>query len=160
MATTLMSVTPTNTSAPPTPRTPDSEPMDYTNCIHINNMNDSADLRTNVTEARHKHDDNGGAGDDDESTPILLNIFLIRKKRYRVFYNAGKLVWERYQSKKGKNKLVTCSFPFSISITSCGRRWRCHLSHINTHFMRLPCVSRAVPIFAFPFIHSNDSFVV
>lgn len=112
MATTLMSVTATNTSAPPTPRTPESEPLEqYTRGIHINNINYSDDLRTNANVGRLKNDiDDVGStfnydGCDAENTPVLLNIFLIRKKRYRVFYNAGKLVWERYQSKKGKNIL-------------------------------------------------------
>lgn len=102
MATTLMSVT--NTSTPPTPRTSDSEPLDYTNCIHINDINENGHHRTYINNERHDKN-NGDATEGniyDENTPILLNIFLIRKKRYRVFYNAGKLVWERYQSKKGK----------------------------------------------------------
>lgn len=36
---------------------------------------------------------------------VLLNVFTIRKKSHRVFYNAGILVWERNESKKGNEKL-------------------------------------------------------
>ena len=43
-----------------------------------------------------------------EENVILLNTFTIRKKRFRVFYNAGKLVWERYQSKKGNYCFCCC----------------------------------------------------
>lgn len=31
-----------------------------------------------------------------DSAAMLLNTFLIRKKQYRVYFNAGKLVWERF----------------------------------------------------------------
>lgn len=33
---------------------------------------------------------------------MLLNTFFIRKKPYRVFFNAGKLVWERFKSNKDR----------------------------------------------------------
>lgn len=120
MATTLMSVTTTDTSAPPPPRTADSEPSHYTNSIHINNINGSGDLRANANEAQQKND-------NDDDTPVLLNIFLIRKKRYRAFYNAGKLVWERYQSKKGKKK-NSGNFVFHFM--------SCHVSHDITIFSK------------------------
>lgn len=37
----------------------------------------------------------------DINLPVLLNTFISRKKRYRVFYNAGIIVWERFKSEKG-----------------------------------------------------------
>lgn len=33
---------------------------------------------------------------------VLLNTFLIDKKRYRVFYNNGELIWEKEKSKKSE----------------------------------------------------------
>lgn len=33
---------------------------------------------------------------------VLLNTFLIDKKRYRVFYNNGLLIWEKEKSKNRK----------------------------------------------------------
>lgn len=39
--------------------------------------------------------------DATDSPPVLLNTFCVRKKRHRVFYNAGIVVWERFESKKG-----------------------------------------------------------
>uniref|UniRef100_A0A182JXQ6 uS12 prolyl 3-hydroxylase n=1 Tax=Anopheles christyi TaxID=43041 RepID=A0A182JXQ6_9DIPT len=38
----------------------------------------------------------------DKEHEVLLNAFVIAKKRYRVFYNAGILVWEDESSKKAK----------------------------------------------------------
>lgn len=99
MATTLMPVNSLATTNQST--SPVTKILECTSSIHINNMdNDSDDLRTNHND-NHKNDDNNDG--DDENMPVLLNIFFIRKKRFRVFYNAGKLVWERYQSKKGKH---------------------------------------------------------
>lgn len=40
----------------------------------------------------------GGTGDN----VVLLNTFVIWKKRYRVFYHSGVLVWEKNESKTGK----------------------------------------------------------
>lgn len=34
--------------------------------------------------------------------PCLLHMFLVRRKQFRVFFNAGKLIWERYETKKGR----------------------------------------------------------
>lgn len=34
---------------------------------------------------------------------VLLNTFLIEKKRHRVFYNNGLLIWEKEKSKKRKS---------------------------------------------------------
>ncbi|XP_053681245.1 ceramide kinase [Anopheles nili] len=39
----------------------------------------------------------------DKEHEVLLNAFVIAKTRYRVFYNAGILVWEDESSKKAKN---------------------------------------------------------
>lgn len=36
-----------------------------------------------------------------DSPRILLNTFTARKKRYRVYYNAGIIIWERFNSEKG-----------------------------------------------------------
>lgn len=33
---------------------------------------------------------------------VLLNTFLIEKKRFRVFYNNGLLIWEEEKSKNSK----------------------------------------------------------
>lgn len=33
---------------------------------------------------------------------VLLNTFLIEKKRYRVFYNNGLLIWEKEKSKNSE----------------------------------------------------------
>lgn len=41
------------------------------------------------------------ASDAADSPPVLLNTFCVRKKRHRVFYNAGVVVWERFESNKG-----------------------------------------------------------
>lgn len=38
----------------------------------------------------------------DKQNEVLLNTFVISKKKYRVFYNAGVLVWEAENSKKVK----------------------------------------------------------
>lgn len=43
----------------------------------------------------------------DKEHEVLLNAFVIAKKRYRVFYNAGILVWEDESSKKGNCGTVT-----------------------------------------------------
>lgn len=37
----------------------------------------------------------------DDENDILLNTFYIRKKPYQVFFNAGKVIWERDKTKKG-----------------------------------------------------------
>lgn len=37
----------------------------------------------------------------DDVNDILLNTFYIRKKPYQVFFNAGKVMWERDKTKKG-----------------------------------------------------------
>lgn len=110
MAATLMSVTATNTSAPPTPRSHDSDPSDYTNCIHIiNNIDTDNDTRAHINVGHQKHKTDGSQShqqqqhmSDVDSTAALVHIFVIRKKRYRVTYAAGQLMWEQYQSKKGK----------------------------------------------------------
>lgn len=36
---------------------------------------------------------------------VLLNTFLLDKKRYRVFYNNGLLIWEKEKSKKSESSL-------------------------------------------------------
>lgn len=47
---------------------------------------------------------NNTNNDNNNNKIVLLNVFTIRKKSYRVFYNAGILVWERNETKKGKVK--------------------------------------------------------
>lgn len=42
------------------------------------------------------------AVDANVPTACLLHTFTVRKKRFRVFYNAGKLIWERHPSKKDR----------------------------------------------------------
>jgi hypothetical protein len=37
-----------------------------------------------------------------EGSIVLLNSFQIDKKRFRVFYNNGLLVWEKEKSKKSE----------------------------------------------------------
>lgn len=51
---------------------------------------------------------------NDVNPPVLLNIFTSRKKRYRVFYNAGIVVWERFKSEKGMH-IFRISFCFLFS---------------------------------------------
>lgn len=41
----------------------------------------------------------------DKQNEVLLNTFVISKKKYRVFYNAGVLVWEAENSKKGGKRV-------------------------------------------------------
>jgi len=38
----------------------------------------------------------------DWKTAVLLNTFLIDKKRYRVFYNNETLIWEKEKSSKSE----------------------------------------------------------
>lgn len=37
----------------------------------------------------------------DDVNDILLNTFYNRKKPYQVFFNAGKVIWEKDKTKKG-----------------------------------------------------------
>ena len=53
---------------------------------------------------------------------VLLNTFLIDKKRYRVFYNNGLLIWEKEKSKKSKQNnfkvLTKCvHFQFKVELS-------------------------------------------
>lgn len=45
---------------------------------------------------------NGAAPYRDITSVVLLNVFEIDKKKYRVFYNNGLLIWERENSNKSK----------------------------------------------------------
>lgn len=59
----------------------------------------------------------------DFRSAVLLNTFLVEKKRYRVFYNNGLLVWEKEKSKKNKccipiEDLISVSLPKQRKITS------------------------------------------
>lgn len=40
-------------------------------------------------------------GNNDDNV-VLLNTFVIWKKRYRVFYHSSMLVWEKNESKSGE----------------------------------------------------------
>lgn len=76
----------------------------------------SVALSTNKLENIHNNCTNYTNNvDNTNDTTVLLNTFLIRKKQFRVFYNAGILMWERYQSKKGNAIDFTPNqFPNSI----------------------------------------------
>jgi hypothetical protein len=39
---------------------------------------------------------------NDAKNFVLLNTFTIDKKRYRVFYNSGLLIWEKEKAKNGE----------------------------------------------------------
>lgn len=41
-------------------------------------------------------------GETGARSVVLLNTFQINKKRHRVFYNNGSIVWEREKSKNSK----------------------------------------------------------
>lgn len=47
--------------------------------------------------------------DNDKGT-VLLNTFTIRKKSYRVFFNAGILLWELNQTGKGKRNSIGLNY--------------------------------------------------
>ncbi|XP_055586609.1 ceramide kinase [Uranotaenia lowii] len=58
----------------------------------------------------------------DKQNEVLLNTFVISKRKYRVFYNAGVLVWEAESSKKGKITVpLTDIISVAISATASGR---------------------------------------
>lgn len=59
----------------------------------------------------------------DKQNEVLLNTFVISKKKYRVFYNAGVLVWEAENSKKGEKTTVPIGDIISatLSTTASGR---------------------------------------
>ncbi|XP_058468006.1 ceramide kinase [Malaya genurostris] len=53
---------------------------------------------------------------------VLLNSFVISKKKYRVFYNGGVLVWDAENSKKGKKTIsITDIISVKRSTTASGR---------------------------------------
>ncbi|XP_053669351.1 ceramide kinase [Anopheles marshallii] len=62
----------------------------------------------------------------DKEHEVLLNAFVIAKKRYRVFYNAGILVWEDESSKKAKTT-VPITDVLSVAISKLphanGKQW-------------------------------------
>uniref|UniRef100_A0A8W7PUG7 DAGKc domain-containing protein n=1 Tax=Anopheles coluzzii TaxID=1518534 RepID=A0A8W7PUG7_ANOCL len=62
----------------------------------------------------------------DKEHEVLLNAFVIAKKRYRVFYNAGILVWEDESSKKAKTT-VPITDVLSVSVSKLphanGKQW-------------------------------------
>ncbi|XP_058814124.1 ceramide kinase [Topomyia yanbarensis] len=65
----------------------------------------------------------------DKQKEVLLNTFVITKKKYRVFYNAGVLVWETENSKKGKNTVhVTDIISVKLSNTASDRSHSKHAS--------------------------------
>lgn len=59
----------------------------------------------------------------DKQNEVLLNTFVISKKKYRVVYNAGVLVWEAENSKKaGKTSAPVCDIvSVTLSTTASGR---------------------------------------
>ncbi|XP_053684121.1 ceramide kinase [Sabethes cyaneus] len=58
----------------------------------------------------------------DKQNEVLLNTFVISKKKYRVFYNAGSLVWEAENSKKVKTTVpVSDIISVRLSTTASGR---------------------------------------
>ncbi|XP_055534459.1 ceramide kinase isoform X2 [Wyeomyia smithii] len=58
----------------------------------------------------------------DKHNEVLLNTFVISKKKYRVFYNAGALVWEAENSKKGKTTVhIGDIISARLSATASGR---------------------------------------
>lgn len=58
----------------------------------------------------------------DKQNEVLLNTFVISKKKYRVVYNAGVLVWEAENSKKGKISVpVSDIVSVTLSTTASGR---------------------------------------
>lgn len=58
----------------------------------------------------------------DKQNEVLLNTFVISKKKYRVVYNAGVLVWEAENSKKGKISVpVSDIISVTLSATASGR---------------------------------------
>ncbi|XP_049284413.1 ceramide kinase [Anopheles funestus] len=62
----------------------------------------------------------------DKEHEVLLNAFVIAKKRYRVFYNAGILVWEDESSKKAKTT-VPIADVLSVAVSKLphanGKQW-------------------------------------
>uniref|UniRef100_A0A182NZD5 Uncharacterized protein n=1 Tax=Anopheles epiroticus TaxID=199890 RepID=A0A182NZD5_9DIPT len=62
----------------------------------------------------------------DKEHEVLLNAFVIAKKRYRVFYNAGILVWEDESSKKAKTT-VPITDVLSVAVSKLphanGKQW-------------------------------------
>ncbi|XP_035902299.1 ceramide kinase [Anopheles stephensi] len=62
----------------------------------------------------------------DKEQEVLLNAFVIAKKRYRVFYNAGILVWEDESSKKAKTT-VPITDVLSVAVSkhphANGKQW-------------------------------------
>uniref|UniRef100_A0A182NLH8 uS12 prolyl 3-hydroxylase n=1 Tax=Anopheles dirus TaxID=7168 RepID=A0A182NLH8_9DIPT len=62
----------------------------------------------------------------DKEHEVLLNAFVIAKKRYRVFYNAGILVWEDESSKQAKTT-VPITDVLSVVVSKLphanGKRW-------------------------------------
>lgn len=58
----------------------------------------------------------------DKQNEVLLNTFVISKKKYRVFYNAGVLVWEAENSKKEKTTVpIGDIISATLSTTASGR---------------------------------------
>lgn len=63
---------------------------------------------------------NNGNGDNGI---VLLNTFVIWKKRYRVFYHSSMLVWEKNDTKTGmynNNMHYSCEFLFNSLLIGRG----------------------------------------
>lgn len=45
---------------------------------------------------------NENAQQNSDFRTVLLNTFLVEKKRFRVFYNNRQLIWEKEKSKNSK----------------------------------------------------------
>lgn len=56
----------------------------------------------------------------DKQNEVLLNTFVISKKKYRVVYNAGVLVWEAENSKKGMSSYYSPLLLQSYSVVCYG----------------------------------------
>lgn len=66
----------------------------------------------------------------DKQNEVLLNTFVISKKKYRVFYNAGVLVWEAESQKKHKITVPVCDIiSVTLSSTASGRSSNKHAAH-------------------------------
>lgn len=66
----------------------------------------------------------------DKQNEVLLNTFVISKKKFRVIYNAGVLVWEAENSKKEKNTVPKSDIvSVTLSATASGRSSSKNIPH-------------------------------
>lgn len=78
----------------------------------------------------------GGGAYQDIKSVVLLNTFEIDKKRYRVFYNNGLLIWEREKSNKSKfNLSLIASQCAALTATPYSLRDQCTTQMQKVNFL-------------------------